>query len=305
MTYPFRWPSGRTATIVLLTALSCMAVSPTLSARELVSGNPPLTSEMADQAANCTEWLLGTSFTAEQRQKYQQALVDNFRSRDKGAIDGVLAIINLQNKLASLSEPDRAAMRGKLQAEFLKFLRANSRDEGTRFLLNVYESAPNRTPAGTPGPAQPAGLLRTSASPRTAPALLGKWYNGRVFSTYYRDRVTGSFAPGSGTRFTYEFHADGTYIYTGMIQSTSYNCTSTTFSEETGTYAVDGDLVSTRPERNQAQQTNSCAPSSNKSAPGKLINTTYRFRAYAKDQQTYLELANPDGSGASSYSREK
>lgn len=43
-------------------------------------------------------------------------------------------------------------------------------------------------------------------------------------------------------RFTYEFYTHGTYSYTGMLQSTSYTCTSTTFSSETGTYTVDGAL---------------------------------------------------------------
>lgn len=76
------------------------------------------------------------------------------------------------------------------------------------------------------------------------------------------------------------------------MQLVMYNCTTATFSHETGAYTVAGDTVSLKPEKNPYKMTNSCAPSSNREAPGKLIPKTYRFRS---DDAT-LELIGDNGS---------
>ena len=55
--------------------------------------------------------------------------------------------------------------------------------------------------------------------------------------------------------------------------------------------------MSLRPEKNPYKMTNSCAPSSNREAPGKLINKTYRVRITQDGNNERLELS--DGSGAS------
>ncbi len=125
--------------------------------------------------------------------------------------------------------------------------------------------------------------------------LPGRWTNGYIYSTQYRNSVTGLAAPTNGNSFAYDFKPDGTYPFTGLMQSVMYNCTTTLFSNESGQYTVEGDRLSLRPEKNPYKMTNSCAPSSNREAPGKLINKTYRFRISNDTARPELELKSEDG----------
>lgn len=128
-----------------------------------------------------------------------------------------------------------------------------------------------------------------------AVTLLGRWADGYVSSIQYKNRYTGVGAPTNGRMFAYEFKPDGTYSFTGLVQSVMYNCTTATFSNETGTYTIAGDSVSLSPQSNPYRMTNNCAPSSNREAPGKLINRTYRFQVISESGRKYLELLGQDG----------
>ena len=57
------------------------------------------------------------------------------------------------------------------------------------------------------------------------------------------------------------------------MQSVMYQCTTTMFSNETGTYTVEGGTVSLRPEKNPYKMTNSCAPSSTRDYVAGLVAT--------------------------------
>jgi hypothetical protein len=125
---------------------------------------------------------------------------------------------------------------------------------------------------------------------------LGRWTDGHISSIQYQNAYTGVSAPTNGRSFAYEFKPDGTYSFTGLMQSVVYNCTTAMFSNEAGTYTILGDSISLRPASNPYRMTNNCAPSSNREAPGKLVNRTYRFRVFAEGGRRYLELRLDDGS---------
>ncbi|HYP15226.1 MAG TPA: hypothetical protein VEQ63_14955 [Bryobacteraceae bacterium] len=133
----------------------------------------------------------------------------------------------------------------------------------------------------------------------TPEQLVGRWTAGRISTIQYRDTYTGAPAPTNGNAFGYEFRPDGTYSFTGLMQSVMYNCTTTMFSNETGTYTVDGSSVSLRPEKNPYRMTNTCAPSSNREAPGKLIPRTYQFRISQDSSTTKLDLIDDSGAARS------
>lgn len=123
-------------------------------------------------------------------------------------------------------------------------------------------------------------------------SVLGRWNTGRISSIQYRDAFTGVARPTNGNHFSYEFQADGSYTFTGLMQSTIYNCTTSMFSEEKGRYRIEGGVLSLEPESNPYQMRNSCAPSSNKQAPGKLVPRRYRVKIEGQN----LELtAEKDG----------
>lgn len=138
-----------------------------------------------------------------------------------------------------------------------------------------------------------AAFLPAADTP--ASAVLGRWTNGRISTIQYRDAYTGVSKPPTGTYFSYEFRKDGTYTFSGMMQSTMYNCTSTMFGEESGTYefADSEPLVVLHPKKNPYRMTNNCAPNSNKESEGKLRERSYRFQVNASKDQ--LELSGSDG----------
>lgn len=143
-----------------------------------------------------------------------------------------------------------------------------------------------------------AALRVASAQASADPELkvLGRWTAGRVSSIQYQDAVAGRAAATNGNSFAFEFRPDGTYSFTGMMQSVLYQCTTTMFSNESGTYQMDGSTLSLRPEKNPYKATNSCAPSSNREAPGKLVNRTYSVRIYREGQWLRMELKDEGGS---------
>ena len=76
--------------------------------------------------------------------------------------------------------------------------------------------------------------------------------------------------PPRGNHFAYKFRPVGTYVFTGLTQSTLYNSTSSTFGEESGMYELNaaGSEVAPHPKKNPLRMTDSCATSSNREIPG-------------------------------------
>ena len=144
-------------------------------------------------------------------------------------------------------------------------------------------------------------LFAGAAYGQSAPALMGKWVDGHISSIQYKNAYTGVAAPTNGRQFAYEFRPDGTYSFTGLMQSVMYNCTTAMFSNESGTYTVEGDSVSLRPVKNPYRTTYSCAPSSNREAPGKLIERAYRFRVTAESGRRYLEFRDLSDGGVEKF----
>lgn len=112
------------------------------------------------------------------------------------------------------------------------------------------------------------------ASPKE---IEGRWSNGRLSMIQYRDVITGVGRPPAGNYFSYEFRADGTYRFLGLMQTTMYQCTTTAFGEESGTYEMTAEgVVALHPQKNPFKMTNNCAPSANREVPGKLTERSYR-----------------------------
>lgn len=239
---------------------------------------PPIPSSVSQHATGFMEWVFEVQFTPEQQAKYRQILNATWTGSNQGAIDAVQSMANLHEKLPAMAEADRNTLRARMRAEFTKLLRSTS-DADSQWLWSVLMPEPQQAASGVP-----------------PSLLLGRWTNGRISSIQYQNTITGTPAPTNGTSFGWEFRADGTYSFTGLMQSVIYNCTTTMFSNETGRYQVQGDTVSLKPEKNPYKMTNNCAPNSNREAPGKLIERSYRFRvAPDGNGPAKLELVGGDG----------
>lgn len=228
------------------------------------------TTPPADTTARATsymEWLLDARFDATQRAHYAEIIAQMWRQNGREPIE---AMARASASTAQASAADRSAR----QQQFVHMLE-QAADEPSRWLLDIYRSAHASAPA-------PAGLL-------------GRWSDGHLSSIQYKNAYTGVSAPTNGNMFTYEFRADGTYSFTGLMQSVLYNCTTAVFSNETGTYSAGNGAVSLQPEKNPYRMTNNCVPSSNRESPGKLVARTYRYRTVQENGRRYLELRGEDG----------
>lgn len=77
--------------------------------------------------------------------------------------------------------------------------------------------------------------------------LPGKWRASSAAATEYKDAYTGIPARTSGHSFFYEFFPDGTYRSNNLIQMTTYGCTSSIYSENSGHFHVEGDHLYIEP----------------------------------------------------------
>lgn len=204
-----------------------------------------------EQAVNYVEWLLGARFTPAERVRCQQAM---------GELqpETIANLAGAQAEVSALNPHDREAAWRNRSAAFRTALRSGA-DDSSRWMLSIAE---RNAPAPSP----------TNAS------LHGKWSNGRFSMIQYENRVTGAPAPPAGNHFSYEFRPDGTYQFHGLMQTVLYHCTTTLFSTEKGSYAIQGDRISVEPQSNVYKMTDSCAPSRNGEKPGKIVPKTYRFR---------------------------
>ncbi|HMO79795.1 MAG TPA: hypothetical protein PKD24_03305 [Pyrinomonadaceae bacterium] len=126
--------------------------------------------------------------------------------------------------------------------------------------------------------------------------VVGEWKNGSVGSVQYKDRVTGSTTPGRGSVFTYRFLSNGNYEFTGYMQSTMYNCTTTLFNQITGRYTVVGSEIQLSPSRDLWKSTNSCAKGGNRQQTKVPVKKSLDFEIRTDEYGAELLCLSENGS---------
>jgi hypothetical protein len=138
--------------------------------------------------------------------------------------------------------------------------------------------------------------LRPAHAGKPAPAnLVGKWSSSRLSTINYRDRYTGTFAPPSGSIFTYTIAADGTFEFSGYMQSSMYNCTIVVFRWQRGTLSADGGRLTLSPREGKLYYKDSCRASSEKEKAVVDEPATYGFTL--ETEGTYQVLAMKKANG--------
>ena len=144
--------------LFLILTLAVRAQDPVLA-----PGNPPLTRSMVTGTLAVLEKFLELTFTPEQRDQWQQAIVAKWKRGDKVAIDSVTEDLKYLGNDDSL----RAA-RESNEAGFVEGLRKDSRDPEAAVLLAAYDAAhPDRAPV-----MQARGMGRLVGEWKTQGAIL-------------------------------------------------------------------------------------------------------------------------------------
>ena len=102
--------------------------------------------------------------------------------------------------------------------------------------------------------------------------------------------------------FEYKFHPDGTFEQVGIMQMTTFSCTTSYFNDKRGRYTIDGDRLTLTLTKNFWRQQYSCSPSSTKEINHKLDPETYTFRVKRNDRGKEA-LCFDSGNGEACYER--
>jgi hypothetical protein len=279
--------------IFALTSVALAGLAMQAETRILASGPPPLTSEMGDKVAIFFQWALHVRFTPEQKQEFETFIANDWA--DAGKRKSTLKLLELMNKLAELPEDKRKQAQDTFSQALLEELRKPAVDSESAWLLAVYEHA--RTQSGNQTVESAATAPARSSTPD--PRLLGKWRAGSVAMTQYYNSYTGAPAPTSGSSFFYEFLPDGTYHMNGLMQMTTYGCTSSIWRDHSGTYRVEGNRLYIQPTQGIVRSHVCGGQEVTKEDKRELAVHTYHFESGSQGEN--LVIGSADGTARPDY----
>lgn len=150
--------------------------------------------------------------------------------------------------------------------------------------------------AGAAPMADLAPGLRPAPVTRPAPAVLvGKWSSSRLSMINYRDRTTGTSAPPSGSIFSYTIAADGTFEFSGLIQSSLYNCTIVIFRWQRGTLEADDRRLTLTPREGKLHHKDSCRAGSESEKAAVDPAASYGYAIETEGTHTVLVMKKASG----------
>lgn len=262
--------------------------------RILASGPPPLTADMVTREARFFEWALDVAFSPAHMQEFERMQVRDWSDTSKR--QSALTLLKTLDKLEGLPADKRNQVQAELNRSLLKQIRSDSQDADSRWMLAIYEAAHSPSTAPVASVAAPTG--GASENKR----LTGKWRSGSVAMTQYRNATTGAPAPTSGSHFVYDFHADGTYNFNGLMQITTYGCTSMIYRDIAGTYRTEGNRLYTQPTRGMTKSQVCGGTMKEKADDLKLSTQVFRFETDSSGTEN-LVITDEAGTSRPDYFR--
>jgi hypothetical protein len=203
----------------------------------LVRGEKQLRQSDVDGMIEFYEWALGAKFTGEERAKFQSLAETDFRNDPAASRKGVDDLLEMSAKVKALDENRRRDVRENFTADFVNTLRKTPEDETAKLLLSIYD--------GRGGASQPSVANgsdeEASGTAADVSALAGKWVWARTGGTTRSQG--GSYVGGNGSRFTYQFSADGSVEYTGIMNVMAGGCSQQVFMSKKGRGRLSGDTL--------------------------------------------------------------
>jgi hypothetical protein len=119
-------------------------------AKQLVSGNPLLTSQMVNRGIRLFEWLLDAQLTIEQRAQFRDSHVDSWKANRRDDIDATVNVLNFQDQLSQKTPEEQRLLREVLLEKYLDQMRQTPNEVLSRWVLNIYDSAHRPIADGNP-----------------------------------------------------------------------------------------------------------------------------------------------------------
>ncbi len=135
-------------------------------------------------------------------------------------------------------------------------------------------------------------------------SVVGYWKTGGLGTINEVNTVNGQTKNRRGNMFSYTFAADGTYTFTGYMESTMFGCTTSLFNETKGRYMVDGATIFLNPARDLWKNMYSCFPNSNRSEMKTPTKKSLEF-GFKTDEYGKEFICLTDAGVETCYRREK
>jgi hypothetical protein len=162
------------------------------AAQLLVSGNPPLTSQMVNKGIRLFEWLLDAQLTIEQRAQFRDSLVDSWKTNRRDDIDATVNVLNSQDQLGRKTPEEQRLLREVLREKYLDLMRQTPNDVLSRWVLNIYDSAHRPIADGNP----PLTLQVTDAYAEFVAFMVTECLHKEAFiaNRHFKDQLAQSLA---------------------------------------------------------------------------------------------------------------
>lgn len=151
-------------------------------------------------------------------------------------------------------------------------------DKGNGNGVGNGEGEQHQTEADSQTEQQQPVTVKPARTSSGGDSILGEWSNGYSSVVGYTPTVgPPSFTPSKSRVWTYNFHPNGTYEFSGLMQITLAGCTTTYFQDKRGRYTINGNQVTLTLTKNLWRKGESCAASGNMEKEGEHTPETYTF----------------------------
>ncbi len=220
-----------------------------------------------DKAAAVVERQLELKFAPEERREFDLLQREKWNRSPEGR-QSLLGLARTYDQVQSLAPDKKAEARRRFPEALLATARQQRDRPLSKLLLSAYE---------------PGHSAAASESPNGIPAeLIGEWEKTITSSVSFSNRARTSFSKPTGAVHHFEFSADGRYKESHMLQVSFYGCNSMNLSTESGSFQVNGGVMTVVIASGKSKHTDDCHPNQNYEKPTETRRTTYAWQI-AKD----------------------
>lgn len=239
------------------------------------------------------EWAFETRFTAAQRADIQRYTESEFRAAPKDSRAAVDDVVNTFPQIIAASEDVQAATRKDFLAAYLPEARKND-DPVSQMLVAIYDSGNGSTDSSAVAERKNETTSDDGyetvkkANVGNISSIVGKWVSGSSGSMTTTN--SGVYLGGNASRHTYDFRADGTVEYTGIMNMMTGGCRLQVFKSARGRAVLNGGTLTISWQPASFSREDSCSSSKNykKTLPAETETFQINFETYYDDKQLCL-----------------
>lgn len=264
--------------------------------RVLVSGKNSLRQSDINGLIEFYEWAFETEFSGEQRERFQDLVLEAFRSDAASSRKNTDVVLNVYKQVKALDAETQQQKREIFVSDFVSELRKTPDDETSKFMLEVYGQSQSQTQSSDVAYDSNANANNTDDANISniggVSDLTGTWVWGSSGST--TKTTTGVYLGGTASRFTYQFLANGTVQYTGIMTVMTGGCRLQAFTTKKGRVSIKGDTMTIAFSPASFSRDDTCSPAKNYKKTLPAETEVYKIKFKNDYGQTQLCMTGKD-----------